>query len=255
MDSSLVELVELQLKVTDVHPCLESFHPIAIKYKDSLLVFDFDISSGSYTLIKKITQPFPLPEEIQASFPLSEYDNKASCIITPKTFNSNKGYATVLHEFVHCCQFNNIELALKQELEIYKEAIEKEDYSWEITYNFPYDDSLFIYYYDNFKEALQLNKLEQAKKFRQKIREKIGEKNFEYLNWVEWKEGLARFIENKIREKLGIDQNNYGKEKPYDRVAFYYSGQLLINFLASINKSLPANMELLYKKIKNFHLK
>ena len=251
-DSLLEKFVALQKKVSDIHPCLMEHQPIAIVYKDSLLIFDFDIETESYAFIEKTGEPFPLPKGIEASFPLSVYDKKPTCIITPTTLERSDGFATILHEFIHCCQFNSVELQLKQKLEIYKEAMKKNDYSWEIMYPFPYDDSVFINYYDQYKKALQSDNLDEAKQLRAEIKEHLDPKDYEYMLWEEWKEGLARYVENKVRDKMGVELNNYGSEKSYNRVAFYYSGELLISKLAETDPHLSDNMKDLFELIERF---
>lgn len=254
IDSSLIVLTNLASETKVIHPCLVEFHPVAIAFKDSLFIFDYNKEKGKYEFIKKSAQPFPIPEGMEASFPLSVYNNIPSCIITPATFNSNAGYATILHEFIHCCQFNSVEPAIKQELEIYQTAMEKQDYSWEILHPFPYRDSLFINYYRSFKNALIQNNDNEAKQFRLKLKNHLSKIDFEYLLWQEWKEGLARYIENKVRILLGININNYGIDAPYDRVAFYYSGELLIKHLENHNPALSEKPELLFVIMKNFHV-
>ena len=251
-DSLLENFVALQKKVADIHPCLSEHQPIAIAYKDSLLIFDFDLKSGSYGLVKKAAQPFPLPVGIEASFPLSVYDNRATCVITPTTLERSSGFATILHEFIHCCQYNSIEIQLKQKLEIYKEAMKNNDYSWEITHHFRFDDSVFTNLYDSYKYALEKNEIEEAKVYRFRIIRHLSGIDFEYMLWEEWKEGLARYVENKIRERMGMELNNYGSEEPYDRVAFYYSGELLIKKLTETDPKLPGDMGRLFETMKKF---
>jgi hypothetical protein len=252
LDSSLKVLVDLQTKVKDVYPCLAKFQPVAVPYKDSLLIFDFDSTENSYKLVKETAQPFPLPEGIQATFPLSVYNNKPTCIVNPKTFSTTAGYTTVMHEFIHCCQYNTVEPELKKDLDVNKIAMKTKDYSWEIDHFFPYDDSLFIKFYDNYKQALEENNMTKAKEFRSALKEDLGKIDFEYMLWEEWKEGLARYVENKIHDRLNIDRNNYGKNKPYNRVSFYYSGELLITRLAETNPELPDDMKLLFEKMRDF---
>ena len=65
LDSSLITLVQLQKKVVDIHPCLKEFHPVAVPYHDSLLIFDYDIAESKYSFVKETAQPFPLPEGIK----------------------------------------------------------------------------------------------------------------------------------------------------------------------------------------------
>jgi hypothetical protein len=252
LDSSLTELVKIQMECTDIHPCLKEFHPVAVPDRDSLLIFDYSSADKGYKLVKETKQPFPLPEGIQASFPLSVYDNKPVCIVNPKTFSSIRGYTTVMHEFIHCCQYNSVESELKQDLQIYKTAMENKDYSWEITHPFPYDDSLFIRYYESYVRFMDKNDMTAAKEFRHKLKDHLSKTDFEYMLWEEWKEGTARYVENKICDRLNIDRNNYGKEKPYNRVSFYYGGELLITRLTGKKAGLPSDMKLLFGQMRDF---
>jgi len=130
--------------------------------------------------------------------------------------------------------------------------MKENDYSWEITHPFPYDDSVFINYYNQYKQALKTGNIKSAKQLRAKIKEYLDPGDYEYMLWEEWKEGLARYVENKIRQRMGVDLNNYGSEEPYDRVAFYYSGELLITQLAKIDPQLPGDLGRLYEVMENF---
>lgn len=252
LDSSLTELVKLLTEVKDIHPCLKEFYPIAVPYADSLLIFDYNSVSGRYSFVKETVQPFPLPDGIQASFPLSDYDNRPTCIVSPETFKSKSGYVTVMHEFIHCCQYSSVETGLKQSLEVYNKAMKKKDYSWEITYSFPYGDSMFIDYYNRFKTALERDSIESAKQYRIKLKAYLNRTDFEYMLWEEWKEGLARYVENKINDRLKLNRNDYGKDEPYNRVSFYYSGELFITRLTEVDPGLAGEMKSLFMKMKNF---
>ena len=252
LDSSLRILVDIQKKVIDIHPCLKELHPVAVPYHDSLLIFDYNSAGGEYNFVKETGQPFPLPEGIQASFPLSVYDNRPTCIVNPKTFGDPAGYSTVLHEFIHCCQYSSAEPEIKQSLDIYNSAMRNKDYSWEITHPFPYEDSVFIDYYDHFKTALEKNNTESAKLSRDKLKAYLSRPDFEYMLWEEWKEGLARYVENRINERLKIGRNDYGKDEPYNRVSFYYSGELLITMLVEADPGLAGDIKLLFIKMKEF---
>ena len=217
-----------------------------------MLIFDYNPADSEYEFIKEAAQPFPLPEGIQASFPLSVYDNKPTCIISLNTFSKPAGYITIMHEFINCCQYSSVEPELKQTLDIYNTVMKNKAYSWEIMYPFPYNDSLFVSYYDNFNNALGNNDIETAEIFRHKLKAYLSKTDFEYMLWGEWKEGMARYVENKISERLKLDRNDYGKNKPYNRTSFYYSGELLIERLKDSDQSLPDDMKLLFEKMRDF---
>jgi hypothetical protein len=67
--------------------------------------------------------------------------------------------------------------------------------------------------------------------------------------WQEWKEGLTRYIENKIKTELGLEENFYGKEKPYHRITFYYGGEMLIDYLFDQDDTLFMDLEALFRHI------
>ena len=71
VDTALHQLITMQKDIKDLHPFLNQFHPIAIVENDHLYIFDFDPLSKKYQYQKKEPVPFPMPEGIRASFPLS----------------------------------------------------------------------------------------------------------------------------------------------------------------------------------------
>ncbi len=230
--SGLRRLEELHKSAKDIHPVLEKLQPVAVINGDDLLIFDEDPAAGSYKFIKKVPAPFPMNEGIRASFPLAEYDNKPVCVTGRDAFNTAGGMAVILHEFVHCAQYNSVEQEIKSDLEIYKTAMERKEYSWEINHPFPFD-SLFLTDYKLFVDALSAGDRVRAGEYRNKIKGILNNIDFEYLIWQEWKEGFARYIENEIRAKAGAKENTGGKDFPRDRVVFYYGGSRFIKFLIS----------------------
>ena len=82
IDSSLQCLIKMQKDMRWIHPFLNELHPIVFAENDYLYIFDFDTLSGGYSFIKKEPVPFPLPDKVRASFPLSVYDSKPCCIVT-----------------------------------------------------------------------------------------------------------------------------------------------------------------------------
>jgi hypothetical protein len=74
--------------------------------------------------------------------------------------------------------------------------------------------------------------------------------NLEYMIWQEWKEGLARYMENMIREKPGIKINSKILEPPFDRVCFYEIGSKYIETLINKNIELKDNLEEMFYEIK-----
>ncbi|MEJ2615710.1 MAG: hypothetical protein P8Z35_12185 [Ignavibacteriaceae bacterium] len=246
IDSSLQRLITIQREVKDIHPYLNSFNPIAIYEKDSLYIFDINSAGNNYEYKKKIPVPFPMPERIRASFPLEDYSGKPVCIVTKDIFKSLNGYITIFHEFIHCRQFLTVESQLKNHLEIAKEATKKNNYSWEITYPFPYADTIFVNNYSSFVKAADGNDFSSLVKYRNILKEYLKLTDYEYMVWEEWKEGFARLIENKIRRRYNLNENTFGSEKPYNRITFYYGGEKYIKSLINNNPVLFSSMKDLF---------
>ena len=69
--------------------------------------------------------------------------------------------------------------------------------------------------------------------------------------WQEWKEGFARYIENRIKHHLVIDQNHGGMDEPYRRTTFYETGSQLIDFIVGASPSSLEKIEELYYALKD----
>lgn len=247
---SFVKLYDLQQKVNDLHPALENFYPIAI-YKDTTLTIFEPGEENNYKFVKKVKSSRPLHPKIMAAFPLGENDNKMTCVVHDEIFDSDAGYIFIFHEFLHCYQFETIELPLKSELTIHKNAMSSKNYMWEITHPFPYEDAKFKEFYSHLLEAAKQKDAKAVRTERIKLREYLDEEDFEYMAWQEWKEGSARWLENKIRRRFSVEKNSFGAEKPYSRVSFYASGSLLIDLLIEEQPEIFADLETLYHKIYN----
>ncbi len=251
IDSSLQKLTSIQHEIKDIHPFLEDLNPIAIYEKDSLFIFDINPANKRYEFIKRAPAPFLMPKKIRASFPLETYFNKPACIVTKDIFDSLDGYITIFHEFIHCRQFLTVEQKLKNNLKIAQIASKENNYSWEITHPFPYEDTTFVNDYSSFINAADANDSSSVLKLRNALKEHLKLIDYEYMVWVEWKEGFARLIENKIRKKFNLIENRYGEQIPYNRISFYYGGEKFIYFLIKIHPDLYTNMENLFYKMFN----
>ena len=101
VESSLQHLVQIQKGIITIHPFLEKLQPIALVEADHFYIFDFDTLSEKYHFIKKDTIGFPMPKGVRASFPLACYNSRPACIVTKDIFESESGYVTIFHEFMH----------------------------------------------------------------------------------------------------------------------------------------------------------
>jgi hypothetical protein len=251
IDSSLSRLIKMQSKVSFIHPALMNFYPVAIIQNDSLYIFDYNKKELKYKFIKQSPVPFPMSEDMQASFPLSVYDNIPTCVTGKKIFNYINGYTIIMHEFVHCWQAAEVEMEIKSKLKIAQIAMANKDYMWELNHPFPYDDSLFVIHYQNFIVALNDKNLDEARAQRKLLKEYLSDADYEYMVWEEWKEGVARYVENKVKNYFLLTSNNYGKNQPYDRILFYYGGELWSGALIEKDKTLLNDPLRLYQLMTN----
>lgn len=233
VDSALGRLVHMQKEIKEIHPFLARMHPVAVVEGASLFIFDIDSTGTSYRFRRKEPVPFPMERGIRASFPLFSYGNRPTCIVSREVFDSLKGYATIFHEFIHCTQALTCENGLKQELHIAQAAAAARDYSWEINHRFPYNDTIFVEAYSRFLRALGNRDALALLQSCRDLKHRLAQDDYEYMVWVEWKEGFARYIENKIRLRYSLEPNLAGREQPYGRVTFYYGGEKLMLYFSA----------------------
>jgi hypothetical protein len=252
VDSALQKLTRIQPEIRDIHPFLSRLYPIAVVEDDTLFIFDVDSSCQEYRFQRREAAPFPMQRGIRASFPLASYGGKPTCFVSVEVFDSMKGYATIFHEFVHCTQYLTCENRLKQALQITQSAVLARNYAWEINHPFPYQDTSFVAAYTDELQALAHHDRASLVRLRRGLKEKLAAIDFEYMVWVEWKEGFARYIENEIRTRWGIDANHAGEDLPYTRVAFYVGGEMFIRFLAGEAAEGLEDVELLFRRMVGF---
>ena len=243
-------LIPIHQKVTGINPALHRLYPVVVAEGDELLIHDCGEDQQSYQFIKSAPAPMPIPKGVRAAFQLEDYGGRIVCVVTPEVFDNKEGYVTILHEFVHCYQYETCEQTIKMKLDVARQAQEKGDYMWEIQHPFPYQAKAFTRSYGAFLEAVSLDDGvgdEQAvEEARQDLRSYLGRHDFEYMVWQEWKEGFARWVENRLQEKLGLCVNNGGTNLPFSRVTFYAGGAAFIHFLDRSSPNLVNDLEALF---------
>jgi len=247
--TGLQQVLTVRDRIVPVYLLLYTVYPIAIVENEQFFIFDIDSAGQRYIFVKKAPTPMPIPKGVRAAFPLDCYGNKIACVVSGEIFADPADYVTIFHEFVHCYQWETCERTLKANLEIARKAFARQDYSWEINYSFPYADSQFSEIYASFLKALQENNHSTVIKYRQQLKQILSQDDFEYLAWQEWKEGLARYIENQIRCRLNFTENHYGLQKPFHRITFYEGGARYIEFLIKQDPELATDIEKLFYKI------
>ena len=238
------KIFEIREKIVDLHPYLATMFPVAVAKGDHVLIYDLNEDSTKYEFVYKAEME--MPERIRASFPIAEYYNHPCCIISPDVFEDELHYIVIFHEYMHCTQWITCEMDLKGEMQIYNEAMAREDYMWELNYPFPYEMLSFEKKYSAFMDALDFGEAKTIKRKREGLTGILKNSHYEYLVWQEWKEGFARWIENNIRERLGYEINHYGCSKPYNRITFYEGGAMYIDYLVRRNPALGTDIEALY---------
>jgi len=242
-----ISFVENQLgllkKFCKTHDCVKGLHdsvselqPIAV-VKDNTF-FLFVPQNGKYEFMMEHPTPFAIDFEIYAAFPLAFYQNKIAAIVTEDALKNERNHVIVLHEFVHCFQWNTCEQKIRSGLTIEKEQMSKGAFDWEIRYPFPYGDDFFV------SMTEELNKNSNYADYHKKLHSHLKKTDFEYLIWQEWKEGFARYIENLMRDNLGLEQHFNILSSP--RVCLYEIGSRHIASLINRDNSLSNDIHKLF---------
>jgi len=243
---ALNKILDYQAKVADLHVALVAPYPVAIVEGGQIVIFEPDPAGRAYRPVKSVPDTFNLPKGIRAAMPLSVWDNRMACVVSGEVFDEPRGYVMILHEFVHCYEWDTCEPKLKEKMAISRRAMEKKDYMWELQFPFPYSQAEWVKLYGNWFAALEKNQEGIVSDLRGKLQEQLSADDWEYMTWQEWKEGLARCLENKISARLGLPLNRYGCLPPFNRVSFYCGGALLINHLWRTNAVPAGDIEALY---------
>jgi hypothetical protein len=241
------KIEELRREIRDIHPLFSGLYPVALVEGNCFFVFDNVSSPVMYEPVLSQPSENELPDKLRAAFPLDFYQGKTSAVITPDAFETTEGFVSLFHEFVHCYQAENHEQELKAELLVAKEAMEKEDFMWELEHPFPYDNPGFADLYAQWMEA-SLN-IQTRREIRERLENVLKPKDYEYMIWQEWKEGFARYIENEIREQVNLPKNTGGREKPFNRVSFYAGGEMYVRFLLEQNPDLKTDLPALFHRM------
>jgi hypothetical protein len=248
-EDSLQKIIDLQKKIDRLHPFLKKLYPVVILEEGSFYLFDIESSPKRYEFVKSAPSSFEAPQGLRAAFPLDFYDNQTACVVTGDVFDDLAGYVMIFHEFIHCAQAKNGEQELKSGLGIARAAMEEEYVMWELEHPFPYEDVQFVDIYSVFLEKAAEDDAEGVARCRAFLKETLNTHDYEYLVWQEWKEGLARMIENRIRKKLDLELNLGGLEKPFHRVTFYQGGAFYIDILISQDKELEDDIKALFQRM------
>lgn len=180
-------------------------YPIGIAEGNMITVYDGDLIA-EYQPVKVITLEIELPPTIQTTCDSITYKNRCIVIVGKGLFETDEDFVAVLHEFVHCYQYESCETGLKSKLKIANHYVHLGNHMWEISHPFPYDRSESKFIFDKYLKALSLGYYGDAYQLKKELSIVLEQKDFEYLVWQEWKEGYARFVENEIRKLINLKE-------------------------------------------------
>lgn len=245
--AALEKVEEMRQEIQNLHPLLAGLYPIALVEDNCFYVFDNVSSPVMYEPVLSRLSENELPEKLRAAFPLDFYQEKSAAVVTPDAFDTTEGYVSLFHEFVHCYQAENHEQELKAGLRVAQEAMERGDFMWELEHPFPYEEPEFAELYSRWLEPEP--DMRERMDIRNRLRDALDPRDYEYMIWQEWKEGFARYIENEIRKQVNLPENTGGKEKPFNRVSFYAGGEVYVRFLLDQNPDLETDLAALFRRM------
>jgi hypothetical protein len=238
-----------QEQAVDLHPAFAKTHPVALVVDAQFYVFEAAAAGKSWDLSAQAPVKFPIPAGIRAAMPLDFWNNRIACVVSPEVFSSPEGYAVILHEFVHCFQWETVEGKLKEGLAVSREAMARGDFMWELQHPFPYGNAEVRRVYGLWLAALEKSRMKKADHWRSVLKKGLNSRDWEYMTWQEWKEGLARYLENLVRIRFGLKTNRPDPDAPFNRVSFYRGGELFITCLQENEPGLDKDLERLYLRI------
>jgi hypothetical protein len=243
------KIFSIHEKIKDIDLSLLKLYTAAVVEEGYFFIFDLSKDNKCYEFKGEYKAPMIVPEKVLASFPLDFYDMKPAAVVSKDAFNTLEGYIFIFHEFVHCYQWEQGDSEIREELEIARIAKEKNDFMWELNHPFPYEDKVFI------SETSKLEFVDKKPQYNSMIdyhrvmKNYLNQIHFEYMVWQEFKEGFARYIENRIREKLQVYLNSNKLEEPFSRVIFYELGSRYISAILKENPQIKENIKCIYDKI------
>jgi hypothetical protein len=142
-----------------------------------------------------------------------------------------------------------VEPHIKARLTVARKAQAEDDFMWELNHPFPYEDEPFQEIYGIFLERAAAEDRPAVARCRSFLKEVLNLEDYEYMVWQEWKEGFARFLENKVRVRLGLDELHSPDTPPFDRVTFYEGGARWIALLVGEDAELMEDIEALFQRM------
>ncbi|MHA7580706.1 hypothetical protein ACX12E_09915 [Paenibacillus vandeheii] len=243
------ELQELQKDLVSIHPLFREHYPVVVAYETLLYIYDYSSKTKQYEWVKTVPDDLNIPDECLAAFPVHHMDERICAVVTDAAFQNFEQKVYLFHEFVHCYVYEQYR-DIGDRLEIKRRMEQIKRVTWELDYEFPYDNEIVTERITSLLSALKSKDLLQVKAARLALFNSLSEEQGEYFNWLEWNEGYARYMENRIREKLGLDMNHLGDSAPFNRLVFYECGSEYISLLVNEQPDLHTDLEQLFETIQ-----
>jgi hypothetical protein len=236
----------------DMHPAWSQLQPVCVISGQRYCLFHPQ-EDGSWRPVRTGRLEMAVPVGIRAAFPLPFADGEMACVIDSTGLDSPREIAVVFHEFVHCFQFNTCEMTIKNQMEIGREGAASGNGMWELNYPFPYADSLVTRDYLSMIDAAERGDTLETRRLRGRIHDRVSARDWEYLTWQEFKEGSARWLENRLRAKLNLEPARSMRTPPMNRVTLYEGGDRLIRLLTASRPDLGNDFPALWAAIRDDH--
>lgn len=173
-------------KAADIHHAFAKNYPVALVFGGQWRVFT-PAGENDWTLAFQGPAKQEVPVGVRAAMPLPFWENRMACVVSPDAFDSVAEIAVVLHEFVHCYEWETVETKLKEGMEVCREAMARRDYMWELQHPFPYDNAEVRRVYSLWQEELAKGNDAAAGRWRSMLRKGLNRRDWEYMTWQEWK--------------------------------------------------------------------
>ncbi|MFB8372954.1 hypothetical protein ACWIE6_04050 [Paenibacillus taichungensis] len=243
------ELQELQKDLVSIHPLFADYYPVVVAFETLLYIYDYSSKTQQYEWVKTVPDDLNIPEGCLAAFRVHHMDERMCAVVTDAAFQNFEQKVYLFHEFVHC-YVNEQYTDMGDRLEIKHKMEQIKRVTWELDYEFPYDNEMVVQRITSLLSALKRKDLLQVKEARVALFSSLSEEQGEYFNWLEWNEGYARYLENRIREKFGLEINHIGDTAPFNRLVFYECGSEYISLLVNEQPDLHTDLEQLFVRIQ-----
>lgn len=245
------ELNKLQIELVSLHPFFAEHHPVVVVHESLLYIYDYSSAAGQYEWVKTVPDDLYFPDECLAAVPVHHMDNRMCAIVTASVFKDLEQKVFLFHEYVHCSVYGKYEERIVDRLQIKHRMTQLKRVTWEIDYEFPYEDETVAGKIESLLFALKSEDFQQIQAARIALFQSLTEEQAEYWSWLEWNEGVARYIENLIRAKYELEPNHVGDTAPFNRLVFYECGSEYIRLLVKEQPEYHTDLEKLFDRMQD----